>query len=160
MKGDTALAHWSNAGEGLESAEILHNHGKYKRAISEAYYTMEAAARASLATKEVHPKTRTGVWRALTNKMVHSGEMAAETADHLVKERQKRAEAEYVPLTEGTETEARQGCTRASSFLETTRRYLLSKGLSSDSVRLLPVVRPYEQVITSNPDHAPRGRSR
>ncbi len=82
--------------------------------------------------------------------MVHSGEMAAETADHLVKERQKRAEAEYVPLTEGTETEARQGCTRASSFLETTRRYLLSKGLSSDSVRLLPVVRPYEQVITSN----------
>ena len=75
MKGDTALAHWSNAGEGLESAEILHNHGKYKRAISEAYYTMEAAARASLATKEVHPKTRTGVWRALTNKMVHSGEI-------------------------------------------------------------------------------------
>ena len=59
MKGDTALAHWSNAVEGLESAEILHNHGKYKRAISEAYYTMEAAARASLATKEVHPKTRT-----------------------------------------------------------------------------------------------------
>ena len=47
MKGDTALAHWSNAVEGLESAEILHNHGKYKRAISEAYYTMEAAARAS-----------------------------------------------------------------------------------------------------------------
>ena len=78
---------------------------------------MEAAARASLATKEVHPKTRTGVWRALTNKMVHSGEMAAETADHLVKERQKRAEAEYVPLTEGTEKKrARDARARAASL--------------------------------------------
>ena len=134
MKSDTALAHWSNAVEGLESAEILHNHGKYKRAVSEAYYAMESAARASLATKDVHPKTRTGVWRALTNKMVHSGEMTAETADHLVKERQKRAEAEYVPLTEGAETEARQGCTRASSFLETTRKYLLSKGYKEEDL--------------------------
>ena len=61
MKTDTALAHWSNAVEGLESAEILHSHAKYKRAVSEAYYAMESAARASLAAKGVHPKTRTGV---------------------------------------------------------------------------------------------------
>ena len=45
VKEDTALAHWSNAVEGLESAEILHNHGKYKRAVAEAYYAIEAAAR-------------------------------------------------------------------------------------------------------------------
>ena len=49
--------------------------------------------------------------------MVHSGEMAAETADHLVKERQKRAEAEYVPLTEGTETRSAPGMhARAASL--------------------------------------------
>ena len=60
--------------------------------------------------------------------MVHSGEMPTEMADYLAKERLKRAEAEYVPLSEGAETEAREGCARGASVLETTRRYLLSKG--------------------------------
>ena len=70
MKGSTALAHWKNAVEGLESAEILLNHGKYKRSVAEAYYAMETAARASLAEKNVnwahsrfpgHALTPTGV---------------------------------------------------------------------------------------------------
>ena len=128
MKDEIALAEWSNAVEGYESAEILHRHGKYKRAVSEAYYAMEAAARASLATKGIEPKTRTGVWKALTNKLVRSGEISAEAADYLAKERLKRAQSEYMPLTEGAETEAREGCERARSVLTTTRTYLLSKG--------------------------------
>lgn len=134
MKDEIALAEWSNAVEGYESAEILHRHGKYKRAVSEAYYAMEAAARASLATKGIEPKTRTGVWKALTNKLVRSGEISAEAADYLAKERLKRAQSEYMPLTEGAETEAREGCERARSVLTTTRTYLLSKGYKEEDL--------------------------
>ena len=79
MKGSTALAHWKNAVEGLESAEILLNHGKYKRSVAEAYYAIETAARASLAEKNVHPKTRRGVWKALNNKGCGSSSSSAES---------------------------------------------------------------------------------
>ena len=58
MKGSTAVAHWKNAVEGLESAEILLNHGKYKRSVAEAYYAIETAARASLAEKETYTRKR------------------------------------------------------------------------------------------------------
>ena len=94
MKGSTAWAHWKNAVEGLESAEILLNHGKYKRSVAEAYYAIETAARASLAEKNVDPRTRKGVWKALNNKLIQSGELPAETADYLARERVKRGAAE------------------------------------------------------------------
>ena len=51
MKGSTALAHWKNAVEGLESAEILLNHGKYKRSVAEAYYAMENGQRGRASPK-------------------------------------------------------------------------------------------------------------
>ena len=79
---------------------------------------METAARASLAEKNVNPKTRKGVWKALNNKLIQSGELPAETADYLARERVKRGAAEYIPLSSGSNGEAREACSRAAAVLE------------------------------------------
>ena len=149
MKGSTAWAHWKNAVEGLESAEILLNHGKYKRSVAEAYYAIETAARASLAEKNVDPRTRKGVWKALNNKLIQSGELPAETADYLARERVKRGAAEYIPLSSGSDEEAREACSRGAAVLETVRNYLLNRGYTKDD---LPEPERYRKAVTRGGD--------
>ena len=158
MKARTALAHWQNAIEGLESAEILLYHQKYKRSVAEAYYAMETATRASLAEKDVHPKTRKGVWKALNNKLIQSGEMPAEIADYLAKERAKRGEAEYIPLSSGKDDEAREACSRAATVLKTVQQHLMNRGYTKED---LPEPERYRKSLTPGGDpamSAPSGR--
>ena len=62
MKAEIAKAEWKNAVEALNDAITLTIGGGYKGAESRAYFAMEHAARAALATK-TKSQRHTPAWR-------------------------------------------------------------------------------------------------
>ena len=111
-----------------------------------------------MSTGETHPRAKRPMNRAKTplrrraapnNKLVQSGELPAETADYLAKERVKRGAAEYIPLSSGTDGEARQACSRGAAVLETVRSYLLNRGHTKDD---LPEPERYRKAVTRGGD--------
>ena len=95
MKAEIAKAEWKNAVEALNDAITLTIGGGYKGAESRAYFAMEHAARAALATKNQEPKTHTSVEKAVNNQLVRSGEITADSGAELGAGRQKRQNADY-----------------------------------------------------------------
>ena len=138
MKAEIAKAEWKNAVEALNDAITLTIGGGYKGAESRAYFAMEHAARAALATKNQEPKTHTSVEKAVNNQLVRSGEITADRGAELGAGRQKRQNADYSSFYESSEDAAHKGCERAARFLGETRAYLVSRGLPEKGLQKVP----------------------
>ena len=134
MKADLVRDRWWNATDTLKDARILANAGQYKGAISRAFFAMEQAARAALATKGHEPRTHSGLVQAFNNQLVRSGEMDPKWGESLGDGSEARNTADYAAFYRASAEEAHEQCAEAAEFLKDTRGYLVEKGLG-DSTR-------------------------
>lgn len=110
--------------EELSSAEILLETGKFRDAISRAYYAMFHAARALLLIKGVNPRKHSGVVRMFGFHFVDKGFIEKIYVKYLASAFSLRSKADYDVYYEPTRDEAEAIVENAERFLERIKRVL------------------------------------
>ena len=112
------------AEEELSSAYILFEHGKYRDAISRAYYSMFHAARALLLLKGLSPKKHAGTVSMFGKYYVKEGLVEEYYGKALTKAFQMRSKADYNVMYMPKREEAEEALELAEDFLEKARRLM------------------------------------
>lgn len=108
----------------LKAAEKLYESKMYEDAVSRAYYAMYHAAIGLLLTKDILPKTHSGMLTMLAQHFVKSGEMPEEYFQMISKDKELRENGDYELLYEGTSEEAKLVIDDAHKFIEKAREIL------------------------------------
>ena len=108
----------------LKAAEKLHENDMYEDAVSRAYYAMYHAAMALLLTKDISPRTHSGMLTMLSLHFVKSGEMQEEYFQMISKDKELRENGDYEPFFEGTSEEAMLVINDAHKFIEKAKEIL------------------------------------
>ena len=108
----------------LKAAEKLYESKMYEDALSRAYYAMYHAAIGLLLTKDISPKTHSGMLTMLAQHFVKSGEMPEEYFQMISKGKELRENGDYELLYEGTSEEAKVVINDARKFIEEAREIL------------------------------------
>ncbi|AEK73473.1 hypothetical protein GQS_07885 [Thermococcus sp. 4557] len=118
MKGEEITRELAVAEEELSSAQILYEHGKYRDAISRAYYSMFHSARALLLIKGITPKKHSGTLSMLGMSYIKEGLLDEYYGKALTKAFQMRSQADYNVMYTPSREEAEEILDLALEFLE------------------------------------------
>jgi uncharacterized protein (UPF0332 family) len=105
------------AEENLEEAEILFKNGKYKGAISRAYYAMFNSARALLLIKDICPKKHAGVLKMFGLEFINKGHLDNIYSKYYQEAYDMRHKVDYEPRFQVNEEMAEKIIDEASEFL-------------------------------------------
>jgi uncharacterized protein len=113
----------SRAQEELDTASENITHGRYRAAVSRAYYAVFYMASAALFSQSIQRAKHSGVESAFSQFLVKEGYIEPEYSRLYQRARRQREEADYadVPVDEIT---ARQVLTDAGLFVERVERFL------------------------------------
>ena len=106
------------AEEELSSAQILFEHGKYRDAISRAYYSMFHSARALLLLRGANPKKHSGTLAMFGKMYVKEGLLDEYYGKAFTKAFQLRSQADYNVMYSPSREEAEEVLEMALEFLE------------------------------------------
>jgi uncharacterized protein (UPF0332 family) len=109
------------AEEELSSAQILFEHGKYRDAISRAYYSMFHSAKALLLIKGIAPKKHSGTLAMLGTSYIKEGLLDEYYGKAFTKAFQMRSQADYNVMYTPSREEAEEILELAMDFLEKSR---------------------------------------
>lgn len=112
------------AEEELSSAYLLFENGKYRDAISRAYYSMFHAARALLLMKDVIPRKHSGVVSMFGLHFVKEGTVDEFYGKALTKAFELRTKADYNVFYSPSREEAEEILEDAEKFLEKAKEIL------------------------------------
>jgi len=112
------------AEEELSSAQILFEHGKYRDAISRAYYSMFHSARALLLLKGTNPKKHSGTLAMLGMEYIKEGLLNEYYGKAFTKAFQLRSQADYNVMYTPSREEAEEVIEAALEFLEKAREMI------------------------------------
>jgi len=125
--------HLELADEELSSAYILLENGKFRDAISRAYYSMFHAAKAILLTKDISPRKHSGVIKMFGLHFVTEGFVEEIYARAFNRAFALRSRADYDVYYSPSYEEARNVVENAGSFLERIKRALGELGYETGS---------------------------
>jgi len=102
--------------------------GKYRQAISRAYYAIFAVASAAVLTLGHRRKKHSGIESAFNQFLIKPGLIEPEYGAIYIKAYRARQNADYADTTDFTETKARQALDDAKRFVERIETYLRGVG--------------------------------
>jgi uncharacterized protein (UPF0332 family) len=110
------------AAETLNAAEYLHKGGYYNDAVSRAYYAMFYAARALLASRNLHPKGHKGLILQFGLEFIKKGFIEETYGRALSHAKERRETVDYNIETAMTPEESGTIVEDARAFIERTQR--------------------------------------
>jgi len=110
----------------LAEVEILIEHKFFQTAINRLYYACFHATRALLLTKNIIPKTRSGVVAMLHKHFVQDGSFDTQHASFYSRLMQERIEDDYSDLLAVDETEVLEFIEPAKNYIEYISNRILS----------------------------------
>ena len=108
----------------LVTAQLLIREGKYRTAISRAYYAIFMIATAALATLGISRSKHSGVESAFGQYLVKPGLLEPKYHSVYIRAREWREDADYEPTVQFTEQDARTVLGQAEEFVARVERYL------------------------------------
>ncbi|MGH7809598.1 MAG: HEPN domain-containing protein [Candidatus Binatia bacterium] len=127
---------WRRAAESLGAAESCRRDGYYADSISRTYYVILHAAKAALQLRDVTSESHAAVKRLFGLHLVQTGLVEGEWAAYIGIGLDVRLTADYDAETRFSDTDARDECDRARSFLQRIRQLLLTNGFTADELRI------------------------
>lgn len=115
----------------LQAAERLYEDGFYDDSISRAYYAMYQVAIALLMTKDLTPKTHSGVLTMLSLHFVKTGIVKKKYFDMFAHAKEARENGDYEAFYMPTKEEARLVLRNAKQFIDEIER-ILKKNMEGD----------------------------
>lgn len=113
------------AEESLRAAELLHNNGVHRFAVSRSYYTMFYCAEALLLEKQMAFSKHSAVIAAFGKEYAKPGLIPHERHRHLIEAAEMREDGDYdVSATIG-DADCAEQLTRARTFLDESMAYIL-----------------------------------
>lgn len=119
---------WQRAIEELETAQANIEHGRYRVAISRAYYAVFCMASAALFTQSIQRSKHSGIEAAFSQYLVKSGAIEPEFSRSYQQIRRLREEVDYNAHPVIDETKATETLAKAQAFVERVERYLRQGG--------------------------------
>ncbi|MEW6556826.1 MAG: HEPN domain-containing protein [Elusimicrobiota bacterium] len=113
-----------NVEERMESAEALYKLKNYKDAISRAYYAMHDVTLAILLTKNITPKTHSGILKMFNFHFIKTKKIEYKYYKLLANAYDMRENGDYEVFYEATEEETRQLIDNAAKFIEKIKEIL------------------------------------
>ena len=125
---DIILKRIEKAEERLEVAHLLYNQRHYEDSISRSYYAIFFATRALLLTKDVNPRTHSGVKNQFAQRFVKTKEIEPEFNDILKEAKEIREMGDYNEFYSATTEEAYSQLENAERFLQRVKEILQEEG--------------------------------
>ena len=117
-----------HAREELETARENIAHGRFRAAVSRAYYAVFYIASAALFSQSVQRAKHSGVESAFSQYLVKPGYIEPEFSRLYQMARRQREEADYADEPDIDETMARQTLAEAERFVDRLERFLREVG--------------------------------
>ncbi len=122
------LKRLEKAGERLKTAQHLYEQAYYEDSISRSYYAIFFATKALLLTKDIDPRTHSGVKNQFTQHFVKTKEIEPEFGDILKEAKEIREMGDYDEFYIASSEEARSQLENAQKFLQRVKEILQEKG--------------------------------
>ena len=122
------LKRFERAGERLKTARHLYELAYYEDSISRSYYAIFFATKALLLTKDIDPRTHSGVKNQFAQHFVKTKEIEPEFNDILKEAKEIREMGDYDEFYSASPEEARSQLENAEKFLQRVKAILQEKG--------------------------------
>ncbi len=127
-KKNIVLKRIEKAEERLKAARHLYEQAYYEDSISRSYYAIFFATKALLLTKDIDPRTHSGVKNQFAQRFVKTKEIEPEFNDILKEAKEIREMGDYNEFYSASTEEARSQLENAERFLQRVKEILQEKG--------------------------------
>lgn len=129
-KKDIVLKRLDKATQRLEAARFFYERGYYEDSVSRSYYAIFFAAKALLLTRNIDPRTHSGVKTQFGQCFVKTKRVEVELNDILKEAKEMREKGDYDELYIASPEEALSQLGNAERFLQRAKEVIQEKGFS------------------------------
>lgn len=137
MNRDVVLGEWKRAARTLSAAELLAREDYPEDAVARAYYAILHAAKAALAVHDIFAESHSAVRGMFGQHLILTGAIERQWSKQLAASLDDRLTADYDAATFFTRTEAQCECRRAQAFVGRIRRYLVTRGFTTEDLEMV-----------------------